>query len=91
MYNGSSGFVFRLQGRRGKPPKTKDYNDTYIKSMTILHNFFDKVMVMVQSNAEKKLKKNSLATYVKSVFNFKILNMTYIFVLDLVKGGKKCS
>ena len=53
MYNGSSGFVFSLQGRRGKPPKTKDYNDTYIKSMTILHNFFDRVMVMVQSNAEK--------------------------------------
>ena len=44
-----------VEENRQKP--SKDYNDTYIKSMTILHNFFDRVMVMVQSNAEKKLKK----------------------------------
>ena len=41
-----------VEENRQKP--SKDYNDTYIKSMTILHNFFDMVMVMVQSNAEKK-------------------------------------
>ena len=42
-----------VEENRQKP--SKDYNDTYINSMTILHNFFDWVMVMVQSNAEKKL------------------------------------